>query len=131
MDDVFSICKRDRLSELLEFLNRQDSNIQFTVQTETNGALPFLDTNAQRTDDEKIRTSVYRKSTHSGRVLLFQSRHPISAKKATAKALFDRVYTHYKEDDVEGQREETRTVLAELHNNGYSKRFVRVIMDKH
>ena len=58
VDDVFSICKRDRLSELLEFLNRQDSNIQFTVQTETNGALPFFDTNAQRTDDGKICTSI-------------------------------------------------------------------------
>ena len=50
---------------------------------------------------------------------------------ATAKALFDRVHTHHKEDDVESQREETPTVLAEFHNNGYSKRFVGVFMDKH
>ena len=32
---------------------------------------------------------------------------------------------------MEVQREETRTVLAELPNNKYSKRFVGVFMDKH
>ena len=31
VNDVFSICMKDQLSELPDFLNHQDSNIQFTV----------------------------------------------------------------------------------------------------
>ena len=84
--DIFSLCKREQLSDMLHFLNCQDSDIQFMVQTEIDSVLPFLDTNVQRTDDGKKRTGVYRKPTHSGRVLSFQVHRPISAKKSNSQS---------------------------------------------
>ena len=59
-------------------MNCQHPNISFTVETENDGCLPFLDVLVGRNDgsllvsrkDGSLETSVYRKSTLSG---LFQT----------------------------------------------------------
>ena len=52
----------------------------FTVKTESEGKLPFLDVLLQRDLDGSILTMVYRKSTHTNRYLDFASHHPIAYK---------------------------------------------------
>ena len=53
-------------------LNSLQSNIKFTMETEREGKLPFLDVYISREDDNFI-TTVYRKSTFSGLGLNFYS----------------------------------------------------------
>ena len=125
VDDVFSICKKDYVEVFLHYLNGRDPNIQFTMEMERDGMLPFLDIQAQRTTEGLVQTSVYRKPTHSGRVLSFQSHHPMNAKRATAKALFNRVSTHYHEEDKEGRDKEKLVITEELLNNDYDRAFVQ------
>ena len=66
VDDVFSIYKKDYVEVFLHYLNGRDPNIQFTMEMERDGMLPFLDIQAQRTTEGLVQTSVYRKPTHSG-----------------------------------------------------------------
>ena len=84
-----------------------------------------MDVLTQRTIAGKIKTGVYRKPMHSGRVLAFDSHHPVSAKTAVVRVLLDRVETHYDKDDIAGKEEEEEKVMGELEKNGYGARFIR------
>ena len=51
-----------------EHLNRQNADIQFTKEIEENGKIPFLDCLVTR-DNNKLKTTIYRKPTHTDRLL--------------------------------------------------------------
>ena len=84
----------------------------------------FLDVSVRR-EGKNLRTGVFRKKTHTDRVLSFDSNHPISAKRAVVLSMFDRVETHFAKDDEEGRQQEVRHLFRMLGQNGYSERFVR------
>ena len=67
-----------------------EPSIQFTVEMESEGKLPFLDVLLQRDPDRSIATTVYRKSTHTDRYLDFASRHPLAHKIAVVWTLYSR-----------------------------------------
>ena len=125
VDDVFSLCMKQHVARLMVHLNEQDENIQFTREDESaEGSLPFLDVSVERVDG-KISTAVYRKPTHTDRVLSFSSHHPLSAKRSVVLSLFERVSSHYNENDVEGRKRETEHLHSVLASNGYPLRFIR------
>ena len=94
---------KQHVARLMVHLNEQDENIQFTHEDESaEGSLPFLDVSVERVDG-KISTAVYRKPTHTNRVLSFSSHHPLSAKRSVVLSLYERVSSHYNENDVEGR----------------------------
>ncbi|XP_067665035.1 uncharacterized protein [Haliotis asinina] len=65
VDDTFTTITNDNdPSELFNHLNDQHPRIKFTMETETNQHLPFLDVSLHTTADG-LRTSVYRKPTHT------------------------------------------------------------------
>ncbi|XP_046548528.1 uncharacterized protein LOC124258500 [Haliotis rubra] len=65
VDDTFTtIDKQDDPAQLLQHLNNQHPRIKFTMETEQNRQLPFLDVALQSTDKGLV-TSVYRKPTHT------------------------------------------------------------------
>ena len=73
LDDTFILFKHASHAPLfLNYLNNQHQNIAFTIETEQNQKLPFLDVVITRSNN-KIRTSVYRKPTFSGQGLSFFS----------------------------------------------------------
>ena len=49
-------------------LNRQKADIQFTKEIEENGKITFLDCLVTR-DNNKLKTTIYRKPTHTDRSL--------------------------------------------------------------
>ncbi|XP_076042212.1 uncharacterized protein LOC143026099 [Oratosquilla oratoria] len=89
VDDVFAILKARDVDGFLEHLNGKHEAIQFEMEKEAEGELPFLDVLVKRVGDILV-TSVYRKATHTDRLLDFGSDHPICHKKSVVKTLWNR-----------------------------------------
>ena len=65
-------------------LNRQKADIQFTKEIEENGKITFLDCLVTR-DNNKLKTTIYRKPTHTDRSLDQSSYNPTSHKATTIR----------------------------------------------
>ena len=129
VDDVFAIIKRAATEHFLEHLNRQNNAIQFTIEREKNGELPFMDTTVCWLPNGKLATNTYGKPTHTGRFLQYNSDHLHKVKAAVATSLLRRV------DNIslseEAKRQETERVLTELAVNRYPENFLRREQRKH
>ena len=68
VDDTFTTLHKDEIDDFHEHLNRQNAHIQFTKEIEDNGKIPFLDCLVIR-DNNRLPTTVYRKPTHTDRLL--------------------------------------------------------------
>ena len=67
-----------------------NQHIKFTVEEEKDGSIAFLDTMTTRNPKGTIKSSVYRKATHSHKCLHFNSHHPSQHKRSVARTLLDR-----------------------------------------
>ena len=70
----YVIIKRDSVSAFHDSLNSIDPKISFTIETENNGQIAFLDTLATRKNGI-VTIDVYRKPTHTDRYLDYSSHH--------------------------------------------------------
>ena len=120
--DVISAVSQDEIVVLLQHLNSIEPSIQFTVERETDGKLPFLDTCVQRTTDGKLETVVYRKPTHTDKYLSFNSHHPRSHKKFVVTTLFQRAENLTSNNDA--RENECQYVTNILKENNYPKSFL-------
>ena len=68
VDDTFTAEHKDEIDTFHEHLKRQNSHTQFTKDCEENGKISFQDCLVSR-DDNKLRTAIYRKPTHTDRLL--------------------------------------------------------------
>ena len=82
VDDTITAVYKNKIDEFHEYLNKQNTNIQFTKEIEENGKIPFLDRLVSR-ENNTLRTTVYRKPTHTDRLLDQISYNPTSSHKAT------------------------------------------------
>jgi hypothetical protein len=82
IDDKFVVWHYgpEQLHNFLGHLNCLRCSIRFTMETESNNAIFFLDVLVIRKDTTLI-TQVYRKSTHTGRYLNFKSNQPPHVKR--------------------------------------------------
>ncbi|KFD60645.1 hypothetical protein M514_08580 [Trichuris suis] len=70
VEDIFAIVKKGQEDTLLEYLNTIfPGQIAFMIEKEVNNELPFLDVLVRR-KGTGLRTTVYRKPTHSDRSLV-------------------------------------------------------------
>ena len=129
VDDVFTVVCVDRVQHLLEHLNSIECSIQFTVEVENDGELPFLDVNVYRGSDGSLNTSVHRKPTHTDRYLDFSSHHPFSHKRAVVCTLSSRVSTHSSSE--RDRINETSHVTSALRLNGYPQSFIQSSQSPH
>ena len=86
VDDSFTTVRKDRINDFHEHLNRQNADIQFTKEIKENGKIPFLDCLVTR-DNNKLKTTIYRKLTHTDRLLDQSSYNPNSHKATTIRTL--------------------------------------------
>jgi hypothetical protein len=93
VDDILTAIPANLVEETLEIFNAINFKIQFTVETEKDGAIPFLDLKLFHNMNWTISTEFYQKPSSSGRILNFQSKHPLSLKINTTVGLIKRVYT--------------------------------------
>ena len=90
VDDTCCIVKKGTAEVLLEHLNKIRPSIQFTLELEKDGTLPFLDTHLRRKGDGTLDVTVYRKLTHTDRYLNFRSHHPTHVRRGLVRCLYDR-----------------------------------------
>ena len=91
VDDTFTIEHQHEINTFHQHLNVQNPDIQWhTNEFGENGKIPFLDCLVIR-DSNKLRTTVYRKPTHTDRLLDQSSYNPASHKATAIKTLIRRV----------------------------------------
>ena len=80
VDDVLCfVPAQTDVMQLLQRLNEVEATIQFTVEEEHNGRIPFLDTLIQR-EGNRLKFSVYRKPTNKNDLVHYFSAHRKSSR---------------------------------------------------
>jgi len=122
VDDTFVVLPRAEVDDFHRYLNGLNPHIQFTVEVENDGLLPFLDVKVCRDAGGSLLTSVYRKPTHTDRYLDFRSHHPTCHKASVVNCLTRRAITH--SSNVELKNAELRRTKTVLKENGYPEKFI-------
>jgi len=86
VNDTFTAVHKDQIDDFHDHLNEQNADIQFAKEIEENRKLPFLDCLVSR-DNNELRRTVYRKPTHTDRLLDESSYNATSHKATTIKTL--------------------------------------------
>ena len=131
-DDVFIIWRtisvteieqqeEDELGKFVQDINKVEPRIKFTVEREREKKLPFLDIDIERLDD-RLKTKVYRKETHTQRYLEWRSNHSKACKLGVLKGLIHRA--HLLCDEKEDLEEELAILRDVFIANGYPKGLV-------
>ncbi|XP_064646163.1 uncharacterized protein LOC135499347 [Lineus longissimus] len=91
VDDIFEVIRRGATQRITDHINTIDEtgNTKFTFEEEVNGSLPFLDLLATRTESGVLKTTVYRKKTHTDQYLNFTSQHALNHKLSVIRTLLD------------------------------------------
>uniref|UniRef100_A0A5S6QH72 Reverse transcriptase domain-containing protein n=1 Tax=Trichuris muris TaxID=70415 RepID=A0A5S6QH72_TRIMR len=127
VDDIFAIVKQGKEDELLNHLNNLfPGKIQFTIEREEEGCLPFLDVLVVK-EGNQLKTKVYRKATNSGKYLNFLSNHPKSVKKGIVTAMVDRAT---KICSREYLQEEIDFIRQTLRKNDFPIRLTEYCIEK-
>ena len=128
VDDTITILQNDDIDVFHGHLNRQNSDIQFTRELEDNGKIPFLDCLVTR-DDTRLRTTVYRKPTHTDRLLDQSSYNPTSHRATTVRTLTRRAQIIC--DSTDSLCDENEHLRQIFHKNDYSDKFIDTNKYKH
>lgn len=122
VDDTFIIFRhKDHAPLFLDFINRQHSNISFTMECENNNTISFLDASISKSID-KLDISVYRKPTFSGLGLSFFSFCASKFKINSIKSLLSRAYGIC--STWGNIHAEFQFLRSFFHNNGYPAKLV-------
>ena len=122
VDETCTTFPRDFVDPFHEHLKSIDPHIQFTVERESGGQLPFFDVLLAREEDGTISTEVYQKPTHTDQYLAFDSHHPAAHKRAVVRTLMCRAET-LPSSGVSHVQEEER-IQDSLQWNGYPAAFI-------
>ena len=92
VDDIFSVFNsHDEAKRYFSYLNSRHPNVKFTMETEVNQVIPFLDVLIDN-GSNILNTTTYHKSTYSGLLLNFDSFTSRFYKISLIKCLIDRAY---------------------------------------
>ena len=82
----------NKTEHFLEYLNSKHLSIKFTMETEVENKIPFLNILIISFGKGDVHTSVYRKNTFTGLLLNFNSFTPLKYMLGLIKTLIDRVF---------------------------------------
>ena len=116
VDDAFTIIKKDQKQTFLEHLNSINNNIQFTSEDPgEDGSIPFLDMLIIPDGEGRLKTTVYRKPTHTNQYLHWDSHHDIPSKYSVIGTLFHRAKTICSEPQtIAGRRGTSIQIIKEM-----------------
>ena len=117
--------EQNKVDIFLNHLNQQHPSIRFTMETENDNRIAFLDSLVTREPEGKLHISVYRKPTHTDKYLAYDSHHPQSIKRGIVKCLHDRAKRIItKPSGIAQEKKHLSTVLAA---NGYPSSFLQKV----
>ena len=116
VDGSFVITKKDSVSAFHDILNSIDPKISFTIETENNGQIAFLDILVTR-QNGVFTKDAYRKPTHTDRYLDYTSHHEKKHKISTAATLLNGASN--RPSTTDGKPKEIKLVRDALKANGY------------
>lgn len=128
VDDILAIVKRNMLRETLDRLNSFYPSIQFTMEVEENGSIPFLDLRIMRSG-EKLEFSIYRKPTDSQMLINANSFHHESHKHAAFHSMIHRLLNVPM--SPENFNVEWKYIQETAAINGYDPKVIKRIFMKH
>jgi hypothetical protein len=128
VDDVFAIIEHESQSDvILDYLNKQHTNIKFTIESEKHNKLPFLDTKITRKQNE-FTTTIYHKPTFTGVYLNWTSLTSRKYKVSLIYCLCDRIWKICK--DQQDRDLEIKKLKQILAKNEYPDHIINKEVDK-
>ena len=121
VDDTITAVHKNKIDEFHEHLNKQNTSIQFTKEIEENGKIPFLDCLVIR-ENNTLQTTVYRKPTHTERLLNQTSYNP-THKATTVQTLTRRAQIVC--DSHDSLTDETNHLNTAFIKDNYSTDFIK------
>ncbi|BHF70055.1 hypothetical protein SprV_0301310400 [Sparganum proliferum] len=94
VDDTVVILPRDMKETFKCKLNSICPQIQFKMEEEQDGKIPFLDVQVSRQENGALQIGVFRKATDTAKILHYSSNHPLPHKRSCVRTLFLRINTH-------------------------------------
>ena len=128
VDDIISIVKRTRASQLLEHLNLLNDRIQFTMETEGRWILAHDGCDVHEREGWQTSETSLSKQTHTNRHVQFSSHHPMAVKSGIIVGLADRALQVSSSQKL--ANEELAGIKQVMVNNGYSKLFIEKTIKK-
>ncbi|PNF26841.1 hypothetical protein B7P43_G17376 [Cryptotermes secundus] len=128
VDDTFVVWPHgpERLQNIFDHLNTLRPSICFTMETESDNAISFLEVLVIR-EETALVTQVYRKPTHTGLYLNFNSNHPQDVKRGLIESLHDRASNICQ--DRRDLVKEINNLRHDLQMNGYTKGFTDSVIN--
>lgn len=129
VDDVLACFTgtRRQLSKFLNFINNIHPNINFTVETEKDGKINFLDLTLSH-NETSISFDIYRKPTFTDITISNQSFSPKSHKLAAYNSMIHRALSIPLSE--EQLKIELNTIIKIGYNNGYSVKTIQQLISK-
>ena len=94
VDDTFTILESSHRRAFLDHINSVDQHIQFTCEEQReDGSLPFLDVLVMPQEDGSLKSTVFRKPTHTDLYLRWDSHHTLPSKYSVIGTLLHRAKT--------------------------------------
>ena len=124
VDDILTAVPEDKVDEILQAFNDYNSNVQFTIEEESNNKISFLELVVIR-DGCSIKLDWYHKPSWSGRYMNFESHLPLAYKKNTVSLLTEKILTL---SDPEFHEQNFRLLRDTLRSNGYPSKLTEDII---
>ena len=124
VDDVFCLFTIPK-TKILDFhsrINKWHKNLHFTVEFENDNSIAFLDVLVTREIDQ-LTTSLYRKATHTGLYMLWDSCQNRRYKLGLIRTLVMRIYRICSTE--KGIKNEISSLRQKLEKNGYSSHIMK------
>ncbi|CAF1389693.1 unnamed protein product [Adineta ricciae] len=125
VDDVFCLftISETSIRDFHSRINKWHEKLNFTLELESNKSISFLDVLVTQDEEDKLTTSLYRKPTHTGLYMLWDSNQNRRYKLGLIRTLVIRIYRICsKQSLVERELSLLRKTLV---NNGYPPHIIR------
>lgn len=128
VDDTFLVVPEEEVENTLTVFNNYHSHIKFTLETEENQCIPYLDVLLIRSADQQIKTEWYNKPTASNRMINFNSNHSLTQKLNVAYGAIQRICDL---TTTKTPKDNLKIIMNILTKNGFPAKLIKKLFHKY